>query len=140
MSLATGSFKSPPHSPEAEAYWGGLREGRIVLQRCADCGEWTHPPTSRCRNCSSERKTYHALSGRGVVYTYTITYKALSDEFQKDLPLVIAYVALDEGPRIVSWVRGVEPSDVRVGMRVEAEFEKIDEKTTLHRFHPVATG
>lgn len=132
------SFKSPqPRSPHSKAYWQGLREGRIVIQKCAACGAFTHPPGPRCTNCLSEDRQYVALGGFGTVYTYTVTRRAMHEEFKADLPYVIAYVRTDEGLMLVTWLKDIAPEDVRIGMRVQACFERIDEQTTLHRFRPV---
>ncbi|HSV80472.1 MAG TPA: Zn-ribbon domain-containing OB-fold protein [Ramlibacter sp.] len=132
------SFKSPsPKAIHGKPYWDGMRDGKIVIQKCADCGAFTHPPGPRCTSCLSPNREYVALSGLGTVYTYTVTHRAMHEEFKPDLPYVICYVRLDEGLTIVSWLRDVAPQDVRIGMRVQAMFEKIDDETTLHRFRPV---
>jgi uncharacterized OB-fold protein len=134
------SFKSPTiRSPHSRAYWEGLREGRLVLQRCVDCGAWTHPPGPNCTSCLSTNKKAVTLSGRGTIYTYTVTRRAMHPEFKADLPYVIVYVKTEEGPMLVSWLVGIAPDDVRIGMPVEAEFERIDDRTTLHRFRPVGS-
>jgi uncharacterized protein len=131
------SFKSPqPRSPHSKAYWKGLSEGQIVIQRCADCGAFTHPAGARCTSCLSHNREFVAMSGLGTVYTYTVTRRAMHAEFKADLPYIIVYVKLDEGLTIVSWMRDMAPEDVRIGMRVKAVFEKIDDETTLHRFVP----
>ena len=135
------SFKSPAsRTLHSAAYWDGLERGQIVLQRCGDCGAYTHPPGPLCTACLSPNRTFVPMSGRGTVYTYTVTHRAMHPEFKPDLPYVIVYVKLEEGPMIASWLRGVDPAkDPIIGMPVEAIFERIDARTTLHRFRP-ATG
>lgn len=133
------SFKNPVvRSQHSQAYWEGLRKGKIVLQQCGDCGAFTHPPGPLCTACLSPNRKFTAMSGRGTIYTYTVTWRAMHPEFKKDLPYIIVYVQLEEGPRLASWLVGVDPDKVRIGMPVEATFEKIDERTSLHRFRPAA--
>lgn len=133
------SFKNPQvRSPHSAAYWEGLRNGKIVLQKCGDCGEWTHPPGPQCTSCLSANRTYVALSGRGTIYTYTVTHRAMHPEFKKDAPYIIVYVQLEEGLKLASWLTGIDPREVKIGMKVQAWFEKIDERTFLHRFRPAA--
>ena len=134
------SFKNPVvRSHHSQQYWDGLRQGKIVLQKCGDCGAWTHPPGPQCTACLSPNRTYVALSGRGTIYTYTVTHRAMHPEFKKDLPYIIVYVQLEEGIKLASWLVGIDPKDVKIGMKVEATFEKIDDRTSLHRFRPASS-
>ena len=130
------SFKSPRKSKWSSAYWEGLQQGKLVFQKCGDCGAWVHPPGPVCTTCLSRNLGYEAVSGRGSVYTYTVTHRPMHAEFEADAPYVIAYVNLDEGINIVSWLRNVEPGPDIIGTRVRAIFERIDDETTLHRFEP----
>ena len=136
MAFGTVSnFKSPQErTPDSEAYWQGLKEHQIRLQRCKDCGAWTHPPFPFCHSCLSRNREFVTLSGRGTVYSYTVTRRAMHPDFAGDVPYTIIYVKTEEGPFIVSWLEGVEPDNVRIGMPVVATFEEIDDETTLHRF------
>jgi uncharacterized OB-fold protein len=131
------SFKSPAHrSAHSQAYWEGLANGKLVFQKCRDCGAWTHPPGPACTTCLSTNREFVALSGQGTLYTYTVTRRPMHPEFKVDVPYVIAYVRLSEGPMIVSWLVGIDPGKVEIGIPVTATFEKIDDRTTLHRFRP----
>jgi uncharacterized OB-fold protein len=130
------SFKSPRKSKWSAAYWDGLQQRKLVFQKCNDCGAWTHPPGPVCTSCLSRNVTHKAVSGKGHVYTYTVTHRPMHAEFQADAPYTIAYIKLDEGITIVSWLRNVEPSPEIIGARVRAIFEVIDSETTLHRFEP----
>jgi uncharacterized OB-fold protein len=56
-----------------------------------------------------------------------------------DYPLVVGLVELEEGTRLVTDVIGVEPSDVRIGMRLELELVAVDDELTLPQFRPVAS-
>ena len=42
--------------------------------------------------------------------------------FRDHLPYVLAYVELEEGPRVLTNVVGCEPADVRIGLPVVADF------------------
>ncbi len=47
--------------------------------------------------------------------------------FAAQLPLVVAIVELEEGPRMVTNIVGCDPADVEVGMAVEFTSEPIDD-------------
>ena len=61
-------------------------------------------------------------SGRGIVHTFTITHQNLVPPFNEHLPYVMAYVELDEGPRVLTNIVGVDPADVTIGQAVVADF------------------
>jgi uncharacterized protein len=132
------SFKSPKKSKWSMAYWDGLRDGRLVFQKCDDCGAWLHPPGPVCTRCLSRSLSYQPVSGSGRIYTYTVTHRPMHAEFEADAPYVIAYITLDEGITVVSWLRNIEPGPGIIGAQVQAVFERIDEETTLHRFEPAS--
>jgi hypothetical protein len=49
---------------------------------------------------------------------------------------IVVLVDLDEGVRIVSNLRDVDPEDVTIGMAVEVTFETFDGDVVLHQFRP----
>jgi uncharacterized protein len=130
------NFKAPAKSSAAAAWWDGAKRGVLVLQHCEDCGAITHPPNAACTTCLSTSQRYEAASGQGEVYSYTVTTRPMHEEFVADAPYVVAYVRLDEGVTIATWLRDVEPGPDLIGKRVRAVFERIDDDTYLHRFVP----
>ena len=37
----------PALTPRNRAFWTGGASGRLLIQRCADCDRWVHPPGDR---------------------------------------------------------------------------------------------
>lgn len=66
-------------------------------------------------------------NGTGTLYTYSTVYVNDLAPFADRLPYVAAIVELDEGPRLMTTIDGVEPARLRVGMPVTAVFRPIDE-------------
>jgi uncharacterized OB-fold protein len=73
-------------------------------------------------------------SGRGTVYSFVVAHHPPIPPFE--YPNVVALVALAEGTRIVSNLRGVEPGEVEVGMPVRAEFVELEEGRNFLQFRP----
>ena len=76
---------------------------------------------------------YCAPTGDEVNIDAAYTYDAFS-------PLVLfalEQVELDEGPRLPSRIMGGGDQEIRIGQRVEAVFDDIDEELTLHGFRIV---
>ena len=121
----------PPTSALTEPYWESARRGELTIQRCADCTERAFPPRLHCPNCGGPSLTWEPVSGRGTVHSYTVAHRAPHPVFADQLPLIVAIVALAEGPRMVTNLVGCEPGDVEVGMAVEACFEPIDDSDAV---------
>jgi uncharacterized OB-fold protein len=74
------------------------------------------------------------------VHTFTVTHQNMVTPFNEHLPYVMAYVELDEGPRVLTDIVGCDPADVRIGQAVVADFsvaERDDgEAFAVPRFRP----
>ncbi|MBO8179458.1 MAG: Zn-ribbon domain-containing OB-fold protein [Archaeoglobus sp.] len=81
-------------------FFNALLEGKVIGQKCLDCGSYTCPPKATCDNCASRNLEAVELSGKGVVRTFTTTYVAPSG-YTEEAPYTVAMVELDEGPWIV---------------------------------------
>jgi uncharacterized OB-fold protein len=84
----------------------------------------------------SDKATWKTLSGRGEVYSTIVFYQIYHPAFRHDVPYNVSLIQLEEGPRMFSNVVGIPPDDVRVGDKVKAVFDKIDDLVTLPRFTP----
>lgn len=110
----------PEVTPESEDYWAGAADGKLLLSECQDCGLVYHYPRALCPDCFSDDVDWLEASGEGVIYSYS-TARTMSGWPEDDLPLVVAYVELDEGPRIMTNI-DADPEDVEIGTRVAVDF------------------
>lgn len=98
------SVRNAPQPPQPDLvshfYWDGLRNSRILLQRCESCGRFRFPPMPGCPYCGATGSCETEVSGRGRIYSYVRVHRALTSAMQTEVPYVIAVVELDEGPRI----------------------------------------
>jgi uncharacterized OB-fold protein len=53
------------------------------------------------------------------------------------VPYVAAIVELDEGPRVMTNLEGVEFDDIRIGAPVAVGYRAISDDVTIPVFHPV---
>ena len=126
----------PSPDPGTAPYWEGTRAHELRLPRCEDCGEVHFYPRSLCPNCGCARLEWIVASGRGSVYSYTVVHRAPSSAFKARVPYVVAVVALEEGPHLMTAIGGCAPDQVRIGMPVEVAWEDIDPAATLPYFVP----
>jgi len=130
---------TPNVSDETAPFWAALGEGRLDLPVCDACGHHIWYPRTWCPVCQHDSVTWTTLSGRGTVYARTILNKSM---WREATPFVVAYVELDEGPRVLTNVITDDPASVEVGTAVDAVFVPVDEPsdrspaTHLLRFAP----
>lgn len=127
---------SPVVTEETAPFWEAAAEGRWVLPRCRRCGGWIWYPRRFCPDCASRDVEWVEASGRGTVYTFTRIRRGRGP-WAEHLPYVVAYVELDEGPRVLTNIVGCDPDDVHIGMPVQVVFEPADDGGgVLYRFRP----
>jgi uncharacterized OB-fold protein len=118
---------APPHADwETRAFWEGCGRGELVLQRCRHCDRVQHRPRAICAGCLSGDIEHFVASGCGTVYTFTIVHQNQMSGFREACPYVLAYVALDEGPQLMTHVVGCDPEAVSIGMEVEVDFAEVE--------------
>jgi uncharacterized OB-fold protein len=119
----------PVISPDTAFFWDGTAAGELRIQRCGGCGALRHPPGPMCPACGAARPGYVVAAGTGEVYSYVVQHHPPVPG--KQMPLVVALVALPEGVRMVGELLGVSPDRARIGLPVRVEFVRIDEALTL---------
>lgn len=125
----------PSPSPFEEPFWAAAARGAFATVQCQDCASIIWYPRPFCPACSSTSVAWIDLSGRGHIYSFTTARKAMPP-FGDAVPYVIAYVELDEGPRILTNI--VEAPKVEIGMPVEVTFQQSDHGYWMHRFRPAS--
>jgi len=125
---------APSISPDTAFFWEGLKEHKLLIQRCKGCGALRQPPRPMCPRCNALEWDAIESSGQGTVYSYVMPQHP-QYPFMK-YPYIVALVELTEGVRLVSNLCEIEPERVRVGMPVEVFYETFDGGLVLHQFRP----
>ena len=126
----------PELEGDAAPFWQAAREHRLVVQRCEGCGEYRFPPEPGCYACGAATFRWSELSGRATLYSWTLAHPPVLPYFAARVPVAIVAVQLEEGPRMVSNLVGLPPSEYRFDMPLQADFEDAGENTTLLVFRP----
>lgn len=119
---------------DSRPFWEGCKEGKLMIQRCDDCGKHIFYPRIICPHCFSDRVQWVESKGTGTVYSYTIARRPGGPGFVDDVPYVIALIDLDEGVRMMSTITDVDVDSVRIGQRVKVWFDKVTDEVTLPKF------
>lgn len=122
----------PPTTRDTQWWFDALREGRLLIQRCAACGTLRHPPGPACASCHSFEWDTVEASGRGTIYSWVVVHHPPTPMF--DYPLPVVLVELEEGTRLVANVLDLGPDDVEIGLPVVADLVAVDPDLTLPFF------
>jgi uncharacterized OB-fold protein len=117
-------------------FYALLARGELRLQRCAACGSWRHPPRHRCAVCGSVDATWEPATGRGRVFSWTVTHRAVDPAFTP--PYAILVVELEEGPRLVGNLRDLDPFELVLDLPVVVEIEHASDTVGLLWFRPAS--
>jgi uncharacterized protein len=123
----------PTPTPESAPYWKGLRESRLLIQKCGRCGKLRHYPRPVCDACFSMDVDWIEASGRGTVHSWTQTHHAFLPAFAHDLPYILVTVDLEEGVRMNARLRH-DGRTIEIGAPVLCTFEAHDDAWTFPVF------
>lgn len=126
----------PVVDPESAPYWAALKERRLILKHCRDCGRHHFYPRALCPHCHSDALEWADASGRGSIYSYTVARRPAGPAFKADAPYVVAVVDLDEGARMMTNIVTDDVESVRIGQRVAVAFDAVTDEITLPKFRP----
>lgn len=120
------SFPRPTGNPVAEPYWSGLKQGRLLFQRCRKCTQAWLPARECCPRCLSPEVDWVESAGRGKVVSWIVYHTAYDDAFKDRVPYDVTLVELDEGLRMLTNVVDGQAGkalkvDARVKLKIEAE-------------------
>jgi uncharacterized OB-fold protein len=83
-------------------------------------------PRFFCPKCLSKNVEWFKTSGKGKLHTYMINHRA-PPAFMAEAPYAIAIVELDEGPKMMTNIHGIEntPEKLVLDMPLKVVFEEI---------------
>ena len=105
-------------------FWGFIEEGRFMIQRSPSSGEYVFYPRVLAPKTGATDLEWVEASGRGVVHAVTI----IPRKPERGGTYNIALIDLEEGPRMMSRVEGVDHNAVKIGMSVKARVDTTGEK------------
>jgi uncharacterized protein len=138
MQQPTAAKPLPSISDFNRPFWEGTRLHELRLQRCRDCGKVWAPNGPVCPHCFSTNYGWEKMSGRGRIASWVVFHKLYHPAFARDVPYNVAFVELEEGPRIIANVVGVANQDLAIGLPLQVTFEEVNDAITIPRFEPSA--
>ena len=122
-------FPTPPKGPETEEFWSAINEGRLLIPRCKDSGQFFWYPRKISPFTLSGNIEWIEANGNGTIYTYSIMRRA-------DPQYVIAYVTLEEGITMMTNIVDCDPESLRIGQKVQLLMIESDDGQKVPVFTP----
>jgi uncharacterized protein len=129
-------FDLPTPDRDTQPFWDACREHKLLVMRCAACGDHFHYPRPFCPKCWSEDVRWEEASGRATLYTWSVVHSNDLPPFAERVPYVAAVVDLDEGPRMMTNVVDCDADTLAIGMALEVTYRPIADDVTIPVFRP----
>lgn len=131
---------TPVPAPERDAlntpYWDHLAQGQLCYQQCNPCSHVWLPARSECPGCLAADWRWQAAAGGAKLISWVVYHMAYHPAFANRLPYAVAVVELDEGPRLISNVIGIEDAEsLKIDQRLVLVIED-ESGTAVPRFKP----
>ena len=135
MSVSNAEKKAPsrplPKLNELDTgeFWQATANKEFRYQQCANCGTIMWHPRAHCTGCVDGDLRWKVSAGKGTIYSFSVVRLSYHPFFRTKVPYAVAYVDLDEGPRFLTNVTGIDDplTDIHVGQRVELAWEEHDD-------------
>lgn len=126
---------APDVSPETAAFWKAAADGELLLGRCNSCERLHCPPQNGCPFCWSPAARV-AATGTGRLSAVSVVHRHGDAFFSRHLPVVVAWVTLDEGLSFVSSIVDCPVEDLRIDMPLRVVFERLAADVGVPLFAP----
>ena len=127
---------SPVPMPDGldAAFWAGLDDDRLVLQRCHACDGWQWGPEWCCHQCHSFDLRDVETAPEGVIYSHERVWHPVHPALAEQGPYVVVLVELPQadGVRIVGNLLGDPHQELTIGMPVVGVFEHHEDADVKH--------
>ena len=122
-------MSSPPPPMTDHSFGRFLLEEKLMGSRCGGCGALFVPPRAICPECRGTGMTWEQMRGTGTLTAFTCIAMATpalqAEGYGRDNPFCTGVVALDEGPRVVARIEGLDttrPEEIRLGTPLRVRF------------------
>ena len=103
-------------------YLNNLKEKKIVYSECQECKQKSIPPLPHCPSCNSTAIELKEALHHGTIETYTII-NIPTTRFEKEAPFAVGIIKLTEGIRIMARIHYNDPTELKIGAKVIAQFD-----------------
>ncbi len=116
----------PRPTVDSKPFWEGCNAGKLLLQRCGNCGHVFYFARRLCPACGGEDVSWLESKGHGRIYSFSEVHVAFQGpEWAGQLPYTVVLIDLEEGPRMLSRWLAPKGSLPAIGQRVRVRFPEV---------------
>jgi uncharacterized protein len=106
-------------------YWTGLRQNRLLVQRCSHCHAWQFGPEWICHQCHSFDVRWTEVEPRGRIFSWERVWHPSHAALKQHGPYLAILVTLPHAGdiRMIGNLLGDPMQSVVIGSTVEGVFE-----------------
>jgi uncharacterized protein len=108
------AYPAPTIDPINRDFWEATRDGKLLLGSCKDTGRLFFYPRGVSPFTLSTNVELVEAAGGGTIYSLTV--------MRTKAPYVLAFIELDEGPRLLTNVVDCNVDTLKIGDRVKLAF------------------
>lgn len=128
MTVSEIPFLYPQITTTAKNFWKGLKNRKLLSQKCKKCKEVFFPPRRRCPVCFSEDFDWVELSGKGELYSWTeINMPPLASNGSYVLGIINLHEQIG---RIITRIEA-KPDALKIGMKMVIDYVDVTDDLTL---------
>lgn len=124
--------------PDFAPFWEAARNQQLVVPKCEGCDRYVWPPRPICPHCYTDEFSWTPVPTEGTLFSWTVVHH--SSAATMDPGYIVAIVDLDDtgGVRLLGNIWDHNAAELRVGMPVVAEFDRVSEGVTLVNWRVIA--
>ena len=130
MNAATPLPPKPVADRDTQAFWDGVAEHRLLVQRCRECARWIWQPRPICPDCHASDVDWTEVNGDARVVSWTALHPPVLTVWQDKLPFVLLLVELKDAPGVRMVGQLVDNQGVL--LQTDGAAEGVDFEAPLH--------
>lgn len=118
-------------------YWEATKNDNLVVQECTVTKKKVWPPRFISPHAPGADLKWVPIEPKGEIYTYNVVHRGFLPYFEKKVPYALVAVELEDGVRMLGNTVEIDTKEVKIGMEMEAVFEKLNNDITLVNWKPI---
>lgn len=118
-------------------FWEATKQGKLIVQQCTKTKKKVWPPRFVSPYAPEAPLEWVPVGTKGKVYTFNVSYRGFLPYFNDKVPYASVIVEIEDGVRMLGNTVGINPTEVKIGMEMEAVFEEVNDEITLVNWKPI---
>ena len=112
------------------SYWQGLKQNKLLIQRCSSCQRFQWGPEWLCHRCHSFELSFEEVEPEGLIYSQERIWHPVHPALKDQGPYIVVLVELPQADsiRVVGNLLGDPEQAIPIGNKVRGVFEHHDEE------------